>query len=59
VFVFVCLVYDWRKSRVVHPVFAIGGVALVVLWPLRYLIARSAPWQPIGNWIAEVGGHLT
>jgi hypothetical protein len=59
VFVTVCLAYDWRKSRVVHPVFAIGGVTLVVLWPLRYVIARSAPWQPIGNWIAEVGRHLT
>src|SRR5687768_13144331 len=34
-FVTACLVYDWRKNRVVHPVFAIGGVALVLLWPLR------------------------
>jgi hypothetical protein len=57
-FVTACLVYDWRKSRVVHPVFAIGGIVLVLLWPARYLVARSAFWQPIAQWIAEVGRHL-
>jgi hypothetical protein len=58
VFVTVCLVHDWRTSRVVHPVFALGGVVLVLLWPLRYGIARAALWQPIGEWIAEVGRRL-
>jgi hypothetical protein len=58
VFVTVCLVYDWRKNRVVHPAFAIGGVVLVLLWPLRYVVARSEMWQPIGQWIAEVGQYL-
>lgn len=57
-FVIVCLVYDWRKSRVVHPVFAIGGLVLVLLWPLRYVIARSETWKPVGDWIAEVGTRL-
>jgi hypothetical protein len=57
-FVTVCLVHDWRKNRVVHPVFAIGGIALVMLWPLRYAVARSEMWQPIGQWFAEVGKHL-
>lgn len=58
VFVSVCLAYDWRKNRVVHPVFAIGGVVLVVLWPLRYAVARSEWWRPIGEWIAEAGKRL-
>jgi hypothetical protein len=58
VFVICCLVYDWRKNRVVHPVFAIGGVVLVFLWPLRYAVGRSEMWQPIGQWFAEVGKHL-
>ena len=58
VFVTVCLVYDWRKNRVVHPVFAIGGVVLVLLWPVRYAVARSEMWQPIGQWFAEAGRHL-
>ncbi len=54
-----CLIYDWRKNRVVHPVFAIGGVVLVVLWPLRYVIARSETWRPIGEWISAVGRQLS
>jgi hypothetical protein len=57
-FVGFCLVHDWRKNRVVHPVFAIGGVVLVLLWPLRNAIGRSEAWQPIGEWIAAVGKHL-
>lgn len=58
VFVTVCLVYDWRKNRIVHPVFAIGGPVLISLWPLRYAIARSEMWQPIGEWIAAAGKHF-
>jgi hypothetical protein len=58
VFVTCCLVYDWRKNRLVHPVFAIGGVALVLLWPLRFAVGRSEMWQPIGQWFAQVGEHL-
>jgi len=58
VLVTVCLVYDWRKNRVVHPVFAIGGVVLVLSWPLRLAVARSEMWQPIGQWFAEEGKHL-
>jgi hypothetical protein len=57
-FVIVCLAYDWRKNGVVHPVFALGGVVLVLLWPLRYAIARSESWRPAGEWIAEVGRRL-
>ena len=57
-FVIACLVYDWRKNRIVHPVFAIGGVALMLLWPLRFAIARSEMWRPVGNWIAEAGKQL-
>jgi amino acid transporter len=59
VFVIVCLVYDWRKNRVVHPVFAIGGVVLILLWPARYAIARSEMWQPVGEWIAKAGQRLS
>jgi hypothetical protein len=59
VFAIACLAYDWRKNRVVHPVFAIGGVALVLLWPLRYAIGSSEAWRPLGEWIAEMGRHLT
>ena len=57
-FVTCCLIFDWQKNRVVHPVFAIGGIVLVLMWPLRYAIARSETWQPIGQWFAESGQNL-
>ncbi|HEV7609001.1 MAG TPA: hypothetical protein VGO61_16780 [Steroidobacteraceae bacterium] len=57
-FVMCCLVYDWRRNRVVHPVFAVGGLVMLLLWPLRYAVARSEAWQPIGEWIAKVGKLL-
>jgi hypothetical protein len=28
----------------VHPVFAIGGALLLVSWPLRFALAKSALW---------------
>jgi hypothetical protein len=54
-FVAACLAYDWSKQRVVHPVYAIGGAALIASWPLRIVIGRSEWYQPIGEWIAKIG----
>jgi hypothetical protein len=58
VFVAACLVYDWRRNRLVHPIFAIGGIVLVLLWPARAAIARIEAWRPVGDWIAQIGRHL-
>ena len=57
-FVACCLAYDWRKSRIVHPVYAFGGAALIASWPLRLMIGRSDWYQPVGEWIARVGAGL-
>jgi hypothetical protein len=57
-FVTFCLAYDWRKLRIVHPVYAIGGAALIASWPLRIVIGRSDWYQPIGERIAEMGTFL-
>jgi hypothetical protein len=57
-FTMCCLVYDWRRNRVVHPVFAVGGLVLVLLWPVRYWVAGSEAWQPIGEWMARMGTFL-
>ena len=35
-----------------------GGIVLVLLWPLRSIIARSETWRPVGEWIAEIGRRL-
>jgi hypothetical protein len=58
VFVACCLAYDWGKQRVVHPVYAIGGAALIASWPLRIVIGRSEWYQPVGEWVARVGAGL-
>ena len=57
-FVAWCLVYDWRKHGIVHPVFAWGGAALIASWPLRLVIGRSDWYQPIGEWVASVGAAM-
>lgn len=58
VFVACCLIHDWRRHRLMHPVFAIGGIVLVALWPMRFAVARSEWWQPVGKWFATVGTFL-
>lgn len=54
-FVIACLVYDWRRYRVVHPAYVIGGAVIVASWPWRYMAARQEWYQPIGEWIARWG----
>jgi hypothetical protein len=58
VFISWCLLHDWRKNHVVHPVFAVGGFVIVASWPIRTLIAGSEWWQPIGAWVAKVGAGM-
>lgn len=45
------LIADWRKHRVVHPVFLIGGLGLLLSWPLRLAVGHSQWWQPVGRWL--------
>ncbi len=47
-----CLVSDWVKHRIVHPVYSIGGGILLVSMPLRFVIARTPAWERIGQWLA-------
>jgi hypothetical protein len=54
-FIIACLVHDWRKFRIVHPVYLIGGAVVVLSWPWRYMAARQEWYQPIGEAIARLG----
>lgn len=58
VFITWCLVYDWRKNRIVHPAFVIGGLVIIASWPLKDMVARSEWWAPIGEWVARVGAGV-
>lgn len=57
-FVFACLVHDWRKYRVVHPAFVIGGAMIVASWPWRNWAATQEWYRPIGEAIARLGVGL-
>lgn len=47
-----CLVSDWRKYRIVHPVYSIGGAILLISLPVRILIAQTSAWESVGRWMA-------
>jgi hypothetical protein len=51
-FVAGCLVSDWVRYRIVHPVYAVGGILLVLSWPVRVAIAQTLAWEHVGQWLA-------
>ncbi|MBB6093660.1 hypothetical protein HNQ60_002541 [Povalibacter uvarum] len=53
-FVAACLVHDWRRHRVVHPVYVVGGIAIIASWPVRLMIGRSDWYFPIGEQVARL-----
>jgi hypothetical protein len=53
-----CLVFDWRRHHLVHPVFAYGGLALLLSWPFRQWLARSEFYAPVADWFARTGAAL-
>lgn len=55
IFIAACMAYDWKKHRVVHPAYAIGGLAIVASWPLRLMVGRSDWYFPIGEGVARLG----
>ena len=57
-FVAACLMHDWRKYRVVHPVYVVGGLVIVASWPLRLMIGRSEWYFPIGEQVARLARSM-
>jgi hypothetical protein len=57
-FVAACMAYDWRRHRVVHPAYAIGGVIIAASWPLRNMIGHSDWYFPIGEGVARIARTL-
>jgi hypothetical protein len=54
-FIAACIVHDWRKHRVVHPAYVVGGAVIVASWPLRMMIGHSEWYFPIGTQVAKLG----
>jgi hypothetical protein len=58
-FVACVLVYDWLKYRLLEPVFAVGGLLLVLSWPARAALARTDTWLAIAQWLTGWVGPAT
>ena len=56
VFVIACVLYDWLKYRLLHPVYVIGGTLLVLSWPFRVWVAGTEGWAHVGRWMASLSG---
>jgi hypothetical protein len=50
------IVYDWRTRGKPHPVYVLGGGALLALQLTRPLIGASPAWQSVAAWIGGFGG---
>jgi hypothetical protein len=46
------IVNDYRKYRVFHPVYFVGGSLLLISWPLRRALAQTDAWLVIAKWMA-------
>jgi hypothetical protein len=52
----VAIVYDWRTRGRPHPVYLIGGAAVLAYQLTRPLIGASAIWQSIAAGVGGLGG---
>jgi len=48
-----CLINDWRKQHVIHPLYAIGGTIIVLSWPLRIAIGQTETWLNMSAWLMQ------
>jgi hypothetical protein len=49
VLILVALIYDWRKNGRPHPVYLIGGAAVMVVELGRVALGDTAQWQAIAT----------
>ena len=54
--IIVAMVYDWRTRGRPHPVYLIGGAALLAYQLTRPLIGDTAIWQSIAAGLGGLGG---
>ena len=53
--VIVAIIYDWRTRGKPHPVYLVGGAALLVMQLTRIPIAASPAWDAVAMWIQNLG----
>lgn len=52
----VAIVYDWRTRGKPHPVYLIGGAAVLAFQLTAPIIGASEAWRGIAAWIGALGG---
>lgn len=55
-FLLAIVILDRRANGRVHPVYAIGGVALVAMQVLRVPLSSSQAWHAVADWLVRVAG---
>ena len=53
--ILVPLVYDWRTRGRPHPVYVVGGIALVLLHVARPFVTHTAAWQGVAHALIALG----
>jgi hypothetical protein len=48
-----CLVDDWVRARRVHVAYVMGGLLVLISWPLRMLVADTDGWTRMGAWLVN------
>ena len=50
-FLVACALYDVATRRRVHPVYVLGGLAILVSQPLRLIVSQTPLWLAFGDWL--------
>lgn len=50
-FPLVCIAVDTARSRRLHPAFGWGGALVILMLPLRLLIASTQAWMQFAGWL--------
>lgn len=56
VLIVAAMIYDWRTRGKVHPVYLIGGGAMLFLQLIRVPLSTTSAWHAIANWVAGLAG---
>jgi hypothetical protein len=47
---------DWRTRGRVHPVYRVGGAALLLLQDTRAWVSETTAWHAVAAWIVVIAG---
>jgi len=51
-FILICVVWDTKVNRRLHPAFGWGALLVIASHPLRLLLGGTAAWMKLATWLA-------